>query len=65
MQKTSEKSIKRLLLDIDHVWDSQEEESEPQDFDKNVILTKLSNMHKISRQAFWNVTTEAAKEAWK
>lgn len=65
MQKTSEKSIKRLLLDIDHVWDSQEEESEPQDFDKNVILTKLSNMHKISRQAFWNVTTEKAKEAWK
>jgi len=65
MQKTSEKSVKRLLLDIDHVWDAQEEESGPLDFDKNVILTKLSNMHKISRQAFWNVTTEEAKEAWK
>ena len=63
--KAVEKSVKRLLLDIDHVWDAQEEESGPLDFDKNVILTKLSNMHKISRQAFWNVTTEEAKEAWK
>ncbi len=65
MQKTSDKPVKRLLLDIDHVWDAQEEESGPLDFDKDLILSKLASMHKISRKAFWNVTTEKAKEAWK
>ena len=65
IRKTSDKPIRRLLLDIDHVWDAQEEESGPLDFDKDLILSKLSNMHKISRKAFWNVTTEQAKEAWK
>ena len=63
--KTSDKPIRRLLLDIDHVWDAQEEDSGPLDFDKGLILGKLANMHKISRKAFWNVTTEKAKEAWK
>lgn len=65
IQKTSDKPVRRLLLDIDHVWDAQEEESGPLDFDKDLILIKLSNMHKVSRKAFWNVTTEQAKEAWK
>lgn len=65
MRKTSDKPVRRLLLDIDHVWNAQEEELGPLDFDKDSILSKLSNMHKISRKAFWNVTTEKAKEAWK
>lgn len=65
IQKTSDKPVRRLLLDIDNVWDAQEEESDPLDFDKILILSKLSNMHKVSRKAFWNVTTERAKEAWK
>lgn len=65
IRKISDQPIKRLLLDIDHIWVSQEEDSGPLDFDKDLILNKLSNMHKISRKAFWNVTTEIAKEAWK
>ncbi|GLR27939.1 MULTISPECIES: TIGR04255 family protein [Psychrobacter] len=65
IEKSSDKPVKRLLLDIDHVWNAQEEESGPLDFNKGLILSKLSHMHKISRKAFWNVTTEQAKEAWK
>lgn len=64
LNKISEKPIKRILLDIDHVWDAQDE-IEPLDFDKELILSKLTSMHEISQQAFWNITTEEGKEAWK
>lgn len=63
ISKSSTKSSNRVLLDIDHMWDTQEED-EPIDFDIDLILNKLTEMHKLSRQAFWDVTTDKAKETW-
>lgn len=60
----SNNSTSRILLDLDHLWDAQEE-SVPVDFKKDFMLHKLEKMHEINRRAFWDVTTEKAKEAWK
>lgn len=54
----------RILLDFDHIWDAQEE-GETVEFDKAAILKKLSAMHKLNRRAFWDITTDKAKEVWK
>ena len=63
INKISAVSSNRILLDIDHMWDAQEEEATI-DFEQKFILDKLTGMHQLSRQAFWDITTEKAKEAW-
>jgi len=61
----------RIILDFDHVWQSNTENpisktiEEALDFDINLVLEKLAKMHKLNRQAFWDSTTKQAKEIWK
>ncbi len=52
----------RIILDFDHFWESSEEAVS---FEIDEILNKLSGLHKISRQAFWQITTDYARnEKW-
>lgn len=69
--KTQEIASERVLLDFDHVWQSnveainQKDSDDPLEFDLAIILDKLERMHEISRKAFWDSTTEEAREVWK
>ena len=55
-------SSERMLLDLDHFWTSQQS---PEQFDVEQILERLSSLHQVSRDAFWKVTTEYARnEKW-
>jgi len=48
----------RTLLDFDHFWEDNEKQK---DFVVEEIIASLSNLHEISRQAFWNVTSKHAR----
>lgn len=69
--KIHEEPSERILLDFDHVWQSNNElntrnvSDKPLDFNLAIILEKLERMHGLSRKAFWDSTTEKAKEIWK
>lgn len=63
IETVSNAESNRVLLDFDHIWDAQEE-GEAVEFDKAAILEKLSAMHELSRLAFWDITTDKAKEVW-
>lgn len=56
------KSSVRVLLDIDHYWqDNQKQE----DFDVRAILGRLEKLHEPSREAFFTITTDYARnEKW-
>lgn len=57
------KPTQRVLLDFDHFWESPNNDAVT--FDKAVILEKLAKLHEGSRDAFWKVTTDVARdEAW-
>ncbi|MGF1764840.1 TIGR04255 family protein [Aliivibrio kagoshimensis] len=51
----------RLMLDFDHFW---QDENNQKDFNIDGILTLMSELHESSREAFWMLTTEKAKQVW-
>lgn len=61
----------RMILDFDHVWQSNREnpelfkEIDPLPFDEQTIANKLEQMHVKSRKAFWEMTTIEGREYWK
>ncbi|MDA9095238.1 TIGR04255 family protein [Porticoccaceae bacterium] len=48
----------RIVLDFDHFWEAKHESTL---FKTAEILTTLELLHKISRKAFWQVTTDYAR----
>lgn len=60
----------RILLDFDHFWQLDLEDSNIDNnanllsFETNTIIKKLEEMHKLSRQAFWDITTDNGRKAW-
>jgi len=52
----------RLLLDLDHFWIDEKEQT---DFDVGSVMEKLESLHGPSREAFWKLTTDYARdEKW-
>lgn len=52
----------RMILDFDHYWESKEESVS---FDIDDIMEKLGMLHETSRDAFWKMTTDYARnEKW-
>lgn len=52
----------RIILDFDHFWEQREEFAS---FETSDILEKLRLLHETSREAFWKVTTDYARnEKW-
>ncbi|MEQ9451508.1 MAG: TIGR04255 family protein [Pseudomonadales bacterium] len=49
----------RILLDFDHMWDPL---GPPVTFDSAEILHLLADLHRTSRDAFWSMTTDEAKD---
>lgn len=58
-----ESTGERIILDFDHVWESTD--GADIQFDKDDVSLKLKKMHSLSREAFWNCTTEKGRELWK
>ena len=56
--KTDSETSLRMILDFDHIWNA----SKATDFDVDTILEILSQLHEKSRNAFWTITTDYAKE---
>ena len=48
----------RIILDFDHVWENKEE-SIP--FTTDEITERLGSLHETSRDAFWKITTDYAR----
>ena len=48
----------RIVLDFDHFWEAGHESTL---FKTSDILTTLDSLHKTSREAFWQVTTDYAR----
>lgn len=57
--KTDDKPSVRVILDFDHFWQDEENQK---DFNANEIVSQLHNLHETSRQAFWDLTSDYAKE---
>lgn len=52
----------RIILDIDHSWEARDESVS---FEANDVLEKLGTLHVTSRETFWKVTTDYARnEKW-
>jgi uncharacterized protein (TIGR04255 family) len=52
----------RLIIDFDHIWQA---EGESVVFETDTALDRLDDLHKVSREAFWEITTDYAKdEIW-
>jgi len=52
----------RVLLDFDHYWHNPQNQ---EDFNVSAILERLSHLHQPSRQAFFSMTTDKARnEKW-
>ena len=52
----------RMILDFDHYWEAKDESVS---FETNDVLDKLAALHETSREAFWKVTTDYARnERW-
>lgn len=48
----------RMILDFDHIWESKDESV---NFETNDVLEKLGSLHSTSREAFWKITTDYAR----
>lgn len=60
--KTDATPSERIILDFDHFWEAREESVS---FETNEVLEKLSTLHETSREAFWQITTDHARnEKW-
>lgn len=56
------KLTERMILDFDHFWEAKGESVR---FEIDEILTILSSLHETSREAFWKITTDYARnEKW-
>ncbi|MDF2417281.1 TIGR04255 family protein [Acinetobacter beijerinckii] len=55
---------KRILLDFDHFWQPNGDESAPS-FNVKFINNKINSLHKKTREAFWEITTPEGRERWK
>lgn len=53
-----ESPSERMILDFDHFWEAKDEVIS---FEVDEILSRLQNMHEISRKAFWKITTDYAR----
>lgn len=52
----------RIILDFDHIWDPKEESTK---FETSKVLEELDRLHETSREAFWKITTDYARdEKW-
>ncbi len=52
----------RIILDFDHIWEDKEQSVI---FETSDILSKLEKLHETSREAFWKVTSDYARnEKW-
>ena len=51
-------SSERLILDFDHIWEAGDE---PVELEPVKVLDKLDSLHETSREAFWKITTEHAR----
>lgn len=52
----------RIILDFDHFWEAGEDATS---FEVEDVLNKLQGLHDISREAFWKITTDYARnEKW-
>lgn len=49
------------VMDFDHIWGSDDE---PVDFTIDTALSRLAALHEKSREAFWTMTSDSAKEEW-
>ena len=49
----------RMILDFDHFW--QPTTDVTVSFEVNDILSKLEDLHDTTREAFWKITTEHAR----
>jgi uncharacterized protein (TIGR04255 family) len=59
---TDETPSERIILDFDHYWEAKEDSV---GFETSDVLEKLGRLHETSREAFWNVTTDYARnEKW-
>jgi len=56
--KIDDTPSERMILDFDHSWEPTEE---PVSFETDEILQKLEALHKVSREAFWKLTTDDAR----
>lgn len=57
--KADEEPSVRVLLDFDHYW---QDDDNPKDFVVDEMISSLKTLHEVSRQAFWNITSEYARE---
>lgn len=53
---------KRILLDIDHYWQSEDQSVK---FSIDLIHKEIKGLHEKSQEAFWEMTTEKGREVWK
>jgi uncharacterized protein (TIGR04255 family) len=61
IEEDKESSI-RTILDFDHYW---HDDTNQMDFDIYAVKQKMEEMHNPLREAFWNVTTDYARnEKW-
>lgn len=52
----------RVVLDFDHYWEAK---NDSVSFEVDDVLERLRKLHDTSREAFWNITTEYARnEKW-
>lgn len=56
--KGDTKNSMRAILDFDHFW---HDELNQIDFATDAIINKLREMHSPTREAFWNITTDYAR----
>lgn len=55
-------SSERIILDFDHFWESK---GEPVGFESQKIMGILASLHETSRDAFWKISTDYARnEKW-
>ncbi|ADJ27329.1 TIGR04255 family protein [Nitrosococcus watsonii] len=48
----------RIILDFDHYWEAKDEAAS---FKTNDVIERLATLHETSREAFWKVTTDYAR----
>jgi uncharacterized protein (TIGR04255 family) len=48
----------KIILDFDHFW---QDPNNPKDFEVDAVLDTLRSLHDASRKAFWNATTDYAR----
>jgi len=60
--ENSDIASERIILDFDHIWDPKEESIK---FETSKVLEELDRLHETSREAFWKITTNFARnEKW-